>query len=142
MLVRLLYASRAQQPVTGELLESLMTTARKNNASHGITGVLCHTDRVFMQLLEGGRDDVSSLYHRIAADSRHSQVTLLQYVETTERHFFNWSMGQVNLERVNPSLLLKYAPRAELDPFSMSGSSAMKLLDELIATAAVVGRCS
>jgi len=47
---------------------------------------------------------------------------------------------QVNAAKVNPSLLLKYAERAELDPFIGSGRAAMALLDELIATASVVSR--
>jgi hypothetical protein len=49
-------------------------------------------------------------------------------------------MGQVNLSRVNPSLLLKYSDRPVLDPFAASGCASMALLEELIATAQIVGR--
>jgi hypothetical protein len=49
-------------------------------------------------------------------------------------------MGQVNIAKVNPTLLLKYSERAELNPFSCSGQASMALLDELIATASVVSR--
>ena len=49
-------------------------------------------------------------------------------------------MGQVNLAKVNPSLLLKYSDRPVLDPFATSGRASMALLEELIATAQIVGR--
>ena len=51
-------------------------------------------------------------------------------------------MGQVNLAKVNPSLILKYAEKPGLDPFNCSGDASMALLSELIATAAVLGRAS
>jgi hypothetical protein len=41
---------------------------------------------------------------------------------------------------VNPSLLLKYSDRPVLDPFASSGLASMALLEELIATAQIVGR--
>jgi hypothetical protein len=37
-----------------------MQQSRQHNPANGITGVLCHTDQVFMQVLEGGREAVNS----------------------------------------------------------------------------------
>jgi hypothetical protein len=37
-------------------------------------------------------------------------------------------------------VLLKYGDRAVLDPYAVSGRASMSLLDELIATASIVGR--
>jgi len=138
MLVRLLYASRA----TGgpETIEAILQQCRRNNPEHGITGILCHSGNLFMQVLEGGRTAVNELYTRIARDPRHQDVTLLHYEEIGERLFSGWTMGQVNLARVNPSTLLKYAERPELDPFTASGRASMALLQELIATASIIGR--
>ena len=65
---------------------------------------------------------------------------LLHYDEITERRFGGWTMGQVNVARVNTSLLLKYAERAELDPYAVSGRVSLALLEELMATASIVGR--
>jgi hypothetical protein len=67
-------------------------------------------------------------------------VILLHYEEITERRFAAWTMGQVNLSRVNPSILLKYSDRPVLDPHKVSGQASMALLDELIASACVIGR--
>jgi hypothetical protein len=49
-------------------------------------------------------------------------------------------MCQVNLARVNPSILLKYSERPVLDPFTMPGPVSMALLEELIATASIISR--
>jgi hypothetical protein len=49
-------------------------------------------------------------------------------------------MGQVNVARVNPSILLKYSERPVLDPYAVSGQVSMALLEELIATASIVSR--
>ena len=140
MLVRLLYASRATQALTPELVESIMAQSRAHNPEQGVTGILCYSGDIFMQVLEGGRDAVCELYNTIARDDRHQKVRLLSYEEIFERRFANWTMGQVNLARVNPSLMLKYAKKAELDPFNCSGQASMALLDDLIATGAVLGR--
>jgi hypothetical protein len=93
-----------------------------------------------MQVLEGGRDAVNALYNKIVRDSRHRDIALLHYEEVAERKFAGWTMGQVNLTKVNPSLLLKYSDRPVLDPFAVSGQASMALLEELIATAQIVGR--
>jgi hypothetical protein len=140
MLVRLLYASRAAAPLTATVVDSILEQSRRNNPRTGITGILCFSDDLFVQVLEGGRDDVCELYNRLARDDRHRNVRILAYEEIQERRFGGWTMGQVNIARVNPTLLLKYSERAELDPFVCSGHATMALLDELIATAAVVSR--
>ena len=140
MLVRLLYASRLSDGDHAEVIESVMTQSRRRNPELGITGVLCHAEGVFMQVLEGGRDPVNALYNRIAGDSRHRGVMLLHYEEITERRFGGWTMGQVNLARINPSVLLKYLEKPELDPFSVPGCASLALLEELIATAQIMGR--
>ena len=65
---------------------------------------------------------------------------LLNYAEVDERRFASWSMGQVNMARLNPALLLKYSERATLDPYAVSGAVSMALFRELVATASIVGQ--
>jgi hypothetical protein len=142
MLVRLLYASRPAAPLTATLIDAILTQSQDGNQANGITGILCFSDDLFLQVLEGGRDEVCELFNAIVRDTRHQHVRILSYEEIPERRFGGWTMGQVNIARVNPSLLLKYSVKATLDPFSCSGRASMALLDELIATASVVGRAS
>lgn len=140
MLVRLLYASRAAAPLTTDIVDSILSQSRAHNPARGITGMLCYSDDLFLQVLEGGRDEVCELYNTIVRDNRHTNVRILTYEEISERRFGNWTMGHVNIATVNPSLLLKYAKLPVLNPFNCSGQASMALLDELMATAAVVGR--
>ncbi len=140
MLVRLLYASRAAKPQTARNVAAILAECQKNNPRHGITGVLCYSDDIYLQVLEGGRDAVCETFNAIVRDTRHESVRLLSFEEISERRFGSWSMGQVNIEKINSTLLLKYAEKAELNPFTVSGKVSMALLEELIATASVVGR--
>ena len=141
MLVRLMYASRAIPAVDMEELQAILRQSKANNPSEGITGVLCmcFDARVFIQVLEGGRSAVNQLYRRILADTRHTDVELLVYEEIGERRFAGWSMGLVNMARLNPALLLKYSAKPLLDPYSASGAVSMSLFDELVATASIMG---
>jgi Sensors of blue-light using FAD len=138
MLVRLMYASRAAATLGHEDLISVLRQSVANNPRVGVTGVLCYSGEIFLQVLEGGRSQVSSLYNRIAQDRRHRDVVLLSYDEIEERCFAGWAMGQVNMARLNPALLLKYSEAAVLDPYAVSGKVSMALFNELVATAAVV----
>jgi len=139
MLVRLMYASRATDSVNQDELVAILRQSKANNPSIGVTGVLCFSAGIFLQVLEGGRSPVSALYNKIAQDRRHHDVVLLSYEEIGERSFAGWSMGQVNLNRLNPALLLKYSERPELDPYTVSGKVSLALFGELVATASIVG---
>ncbi|MBC3870925.1 BLUF domain-containing protein [Undibacterium oligocarboniphilum] len=140
MLVRLLYASRVSDGNMCDIVQSIMQQSRQHNPPHGITGVLCHTDAVFMQVLEGGRKAVNTLYSHILRDPRHTDVILLDYEEIGERRYAGWTMGQANMNKINPSILLKYSPLPELNPHEMPGKTLLSLIDELMATASIVGR--
>jgi hypothetical protein len=139
MLVRLLYASRAVDPGT-ESIEAILSQSRQHNPECGITGILCYGGGIFLQAIEGGRMPVSNLYNLIQKDPRHKDVVLLHYEEISERRFGGWTMGQVNMSRINSSILLKYAERPELDPYAVSGKVSLALLEELMATASIIGR--
>ena len=139
MLVRLLYVSRSVDNMP-ETIESILTKSRSHNPSSGITGILCYGGGIFLQAIEGGRAAVSELYNTIQKDPRHHHVELLHFEEISERRFSGWTMGQVNLSKINTSILLKYSERPELDPYAVSGKVSMALLEELMATASIIGR--
>ena len=140
MLVRLLYVSRAVDTDSAKAIESILETSRAHNLSNGITGVLCYGGGVFLQAIEGGRESVNTLYNHIVADKRHTEVALLHYEEITERRFGGWTMGTVNLSKLNTSIVLKYSERPEFDPYKVSGKVSLALLEELMATASIIGR--
>lgn len=138
MLVRLMYVSRAADSVNQNELVAILKKSKANNVGVGVTGVLCFSAGIFLQVIEGGRSAVSALYNRIANDPRHHDVVLLSYEEVNERSFAGWSMGRANLARLNPSLVMKYSETALLNPYAVSGKMSMALFNEMVASAAII----
>lgn len=140
MLVRLLYVSRAVDPKVNEETDAILDSSRQHNIANGITGILCYGGGIYLQAIEGGRHQVNELYGHILRDARHKDVVLLHYEEITERRFGGWTMGKVNLSKLNTSIVLKYSETPELDPYSVSGIVSLALLEELMLTASIIGR--
>ena len=140
MLVRLLYVSRAVDLKENEETDSILDSSRQHNIANGITGILCYGGGIYLQAIEGGRKQVNELYSHIVGDVRHKDVVLLYYEEITERRFGGWTMGKVNLSKLNTSIVLKYSETPELDPYSVSGAVSLALLEELMLTASIIGR--
>ena len=135
MLIRLIYVSKAVDPQTAALTDSILHASRAWNAQHGITGVLCQGQGVFLQVLEGERAQVTKLYARIAADSRHKDLELIHCESITGRRYGDWSMAHVELSDVDPQTKIVWP---EFDPYSPSGLQVMARIDELVARGRVV----
>jgi Sensors of blue-light using FAD len=140
MLVRCLYASRATKPESEGVLDAILRQSRKNNAKHGITGMLCCSNGVFVQVIEGGRAEVSRLMNAIIRDDRNIDVEILSFEEITERRFGNWNMGQINIATINPAVLLKYSEKPELNPFACTAHVTMALLAEIAESGSIAHR--
>jgi hypothetical protein len=138
MLVRLIYASRAVDPIDQKMLDKILEQSRGSNLESGITGMLCSCEDTnsFLQAIEGGREAVNALYAEIVCDPRHQAVTVLAYEEVHHRRFANWRMGRVDLSRVNPGLILRYSAHPALDPLTLTAGQATALLEELVDTLA------
>jgi hypothetical protein len=137
MLVRLIYASRSDEVITTKLVENILSASQVNNPNNGISGLLCYSDHVFVQALEGGREEVNRLFQLLAKDPRHHDVTMLQYQEIVQRRYANWSMARVSLDKLNLSLMLRYSSSTSLDPFRLSGESTALLLEALAESGAL-----
>ena len=131
MHIQLLYVSRAVGPQTSTVTASILITAQQNNPKHGIGGVLCQGQGLYLQLLEGQRSAVNRLFARLLLDTRHKDVELLHLQEVEQRRFAAWSMAHVELRDDDPMILMQHP---EFDPYSVPGALAMKLLDELWAS--------
>jgi hypothetical protein len=141
MLVRCLYASRSSAPLREPIIEAILEQSRRNNPRRGVTGLLCYSGDVFIQVLEGGRDGVCDLFNAIVRDERHSNVRILLFDEIAARKFGGWTMGQANVGKASQTILLKYSEKPELDPFVGSGTATMALLNELLESGSITSRC-
>ena len=140
MLYRLIYASHAvaSPKNLGPQLHGIIETAQSRNAALGVTGVLCVHDRHFVQVLEGDRAAVNRVYNAIARDKRHEEITLLSYAPIDERRFAHWSMVELDLNLVNPAVLLRFMPTPRFDPLAVGPEQLLRLITELSASVAAV----
>jgi len=130
----LVYVSLANQEMSDEHLKSMLAKARENNEKLGVTGMLLYRDGFFMQALEGEEEKIDALFKKIAQDSRHRDVTLVNKKPIKSRGFEKWTMGfnkigsgdveQIDgfsdfLQRPTPEFFMHRASEAEalLDQF-------------------------
>ncbi len=99
------YASTQTAPLGTAGLIELLNEARDFNQKHEITGLLLHRDDSFLQVIEGRKQDVLSLYELIQKDPRHERVETLFQDYISEREFADWQMGFIELGGVDVSLL-------------------------------------
>jgi Sensors of blue-light using FAD len=135
MQIRLLYASRAVGPQTSTVTASVLQQARAYNGLHGITGVLCQGQGLYLQVLEGPRAAVNELFMRIVTDRRHQQLQLLQLEEITQRRYPGWSMALVDLSDRDAMVQMGHP---EFDPFSATGAFVTAMVTELVAAGRVI----
>jgi hypothetical protein len=89
----ILYRSKASQTPTEADLQALLEEARTYNAQYGVTGLLLYSDGRYVQLFEGPEEVVRSLYARIQADPRHTQVVTVSDGPGPQRWFADWNMA-------------------------------------------------
>lgn len=130
-LTRMIYASAATEQFKPEVIDNILKTARKNNPKLHITGMLCFSNKYFLQCIESSRSNVNKLYHQILNDSRHSNIVLLDYKYISEREFGDWSMSYVPDSSLTASINLKYSEDGIFNPYNMSGESTHKMMLEL-----------
>ena len=135
MLIRLIYVSKAVNPQTHTLTDSILRQAHAWNRQNDITGVLCEGQGVFLQALEGERGKVTRLYARIFADPRHQDLELIHCESITERRYGEWSMARVSLSDVDPQTRIVWP---EFDPYSANGQLVMTRIDALIAQGRII----
>lgn len=74
-------------------IKTIIEQSRRNNARLGVTGVMLYVRGSIIQVLEGEKQQVESLYERIQSDRRHNQVTKVFSKPINKRLFSAWWMG-------------------------------------------------
>lgn len=130
-MVRLIYMSHFTKSVNPNDIQDILATSRKNNEEWGITGALCYDPKFFLQCIEGPRDRINALYRQILSDSRHQDVTLLEYSDIHQRKFAKWSMAYIRVNELTGSIVLKYGASKTFSPFAMTGHQALGFIEEI-----------
>ena len=131
-LVRLLYYSRAVRDMSLADLKDILGTARDNNSSIDVCGMLCYDKRYFLQALEGARETVNELYLDIADDPRHDEVVIIAYEEVLEKVFPVWQMGYAGSSAQFTELLSELG-QADFSPADMTAEQAVTFLQKMSA---------
>lgn len=138
-LAQLVYCSQPSSGVSSSDIEEILAVARGFNERRDITGYLVFRNDVFVQVLEGEREKVSQLYHKIARDRRHQDLVLLGVWDIESRRFSDWSMGFFALKESNLEIVRKYCPSKVLDPSEISGRAMVDLVHELASSSSFRG---
>lgn len=90
---RLVYMSRPTREMDGHELDGLLRRAKINNGRDGITGILIHDRRRYLQYLEGEEAKVEATFARISIDRRHQAIIRLHSGTTDRRQFPGWALA-------------------------------------------------
>ena len=90
---QLVYVSASSWAMKDSDLITILEVSRRKNPPLGVTGMLLHLDHGFLQVLEGPKDAVLSVFAAIERDYRHHGVRVLVQHDVEERLFGEWSMG-------------------------------------------------
>jgi hypothetical protein len=99
-LITMVYVSAASEKMTDEQLRELLAVCRRNNQRNHIPGMLLYRNGMFIQAIEGERNDVYELYDKIKHDARHFNVMRVYQSPIVERSFSNWMMGFNRLDNI------------------------------------------
>jgi hypothetical protein len=101
-LYHIIYQSTALADFSGPELGRLLHQSQVHNQAANVTGVLLYDGTQFLQVLEGEKCAIESIFARILLDCRHTDVQILANGPAEQRQFHSWSMG-----------LMNYAPKAD-----------------------------
>lgn len=110
----LLYMSVSPEGFTQTALEELLIVSREKNKRSEITGMLVYFEHEFMQLLEGEKEAVQSLFQTILEDPRHKSVEVFYEGDIENRAFSDWSMAFQTLNKDDLNELLAGQERFDL----------------------------
>lgn len=105
-LTALLYISRSlvEGHFERSAIAAILETARRNNASDEITGVLMLDHGQFVQVLEGERPTVERRFAIIKGDRRHTDVAVIGQKPIATRRFAQWNMAYLNAAKARLAL--------------------------------------
>lgn len=113
-LERVIYVSTATQAAPS--LQSVADIIGVSNRNNRRDGVLVIGDGVFLQVLEGARQDLDRALARILADPRHKNLKTLDQCGIKERAFAEWGMVGAPIKPKQQIVMDELIAFAKADP--------------------------
>lgn len=127
MLQRLIYFSERDRSCVD--VRNLVADAAERNRRRNINGLLVADDRCFVQLLEGHRNAVSSLFQTISRDARHRNIVLVEVLEIAELGQAHAAMSRLDDKRQIDQAWRRVSNYDRtFDPWSMSADEIKDFL--------------
>ncbi len=134
VLHQLVYISRNEIEGNDERLqkvvEQILAVARQSNEEKGITGALMFNAGCFAQVLEGERDHLQETFERIQADSRHSNIVILDFKPIEQKRFDKWSMAYVGVQKTSLQLFEAIAHNTNFEAEQFQGEHVYDVLQQ------------
>jgi hypothetical protein len=131
MLARLIYVSEAADALNLPAVEAILQQARQKNRLRDISGMLLFDAKAFLQVIEGDPQKLTDLYGRIAQDTRHWRLKLIEFTAIAERRFGAWAMDFAGGGSSNREVFLRYSSGSSFLPYELSAGSALAILTAL-----------
>ena len=97
MVQSIIYKSKAQPSFNITEVKEMLQGAKVFNREHNITGIIVYYDTYFIQLIEGNKEIIESLYKNIKSDKRHYNVDTILCKESKKSLWNTWSMAFYDL---------------------------------------------
>lgn len=130
MLYEIIYYSTAVSTLSQADLDQIFKSSKEYNEEHDITGCLLFHNNHFLQVLEGNRDELEILEHKIMQDPRHSEVEVLERGEISRRMYPTWTMALNDVQHASEQEtygIIDLEEFVDLSNFTRKSSTAKNL---------------
>jgi len=137
---RLIYKSRCAGTVDWNLVNQIIESSEAHNQDDRVTGVLLATKSHFLQVIEGGFEEINNLFLRIARDPRHEDVQLVSFTCVESRLFGGWAMHGIGIfdfnDELSKALMKKWGEEDNGVRFPVQEWQALALISDIKASSA------
>jgi hypothetical protein len=138
-LIHVIYVSTANKKIVDADLNAILDSSVRHNIKNDVTGLLLFAGNRFMQVLEGQEVAINETMARIAKDSRHTDLVVLEQTAIARRSFDKWSMGfhRLNELEVNskPGFAAFLEPDFDASTIGAKQGVALRMLREFVRVA-------
>ena len=92
-LIHIVYISISHRDLSEKELSDFLRDIRAKNKKNNVTGLLLYNEGSFIQVIEGKKKTIQTLFKLVKNDKRHTNIIELLIEPIMERSFPDWSMG-------------------------------------------------